>query len=168
MPDITMLSDRRERRFLAAIPPALAAMGGGSKALGALYAGGAISGLASIPMMFGAGMPSEEEQERMLRRQLEIQDEFEQQRAMRAGDGDLAGLVGGGRAPTISELMFEEQMTSDLADIAKSLKRGREGARLSPELQELLAGEYSRIASLQQSRMLTPMELLARLEAVRG
>lgn len=133
----------------------------------AIGAGSAIAG--SLPFMFmGNGMPSEEEQERMLRRQLEIQDEFEQQRAQRAGGGDLAGLVGGGRAPTISELMAEEQMTSDLADIAKNLRRGREGVGLSPELQELLAGEYSRIASLQQSRMLTPMELLARLEAVRG
>lgn len=168
MPDISMLSDRRERRFLAAIPPALAAMGSGSKALGALYAAGTLGGLATLPMMFGAGQPSEEDQERMLRRQLEIQDEFEQQRAMRAGGGDLAGLVGGGRAPTISELMAEERMTSDLADIAKNLGRGREGMGLSPELQELLAGESARIAALQQTRMITPMELLARLEAVRG
>ena len=61
----------------AALPVAT----GGSKfqsALNTLLVG---SSLASIPLMMGFGQPGEEEQERMLKRQLEIQAEFEQSRA---------------------------------------------------------------------------------------
>ena len=129
---------------------------------------GAVGGLSMIPMMFGVGQPSQEEQEQMLRRQLEIQDEFEQQKMARMGGGGLEGLVGGGRAPSVAELIADEQLTRQLAGIAKNLGNAREAPMISPELEELLAGQTARLATLQQSRMMTPMEILSRLEAARG
>jgi hypothetical protein len=130
---------------------------------------GAVGGLSMIPMMFGAGQPSQEEQEQMLRRQLEIQDEFEQQKMARMGGGaGLEGLVGGGRSPSVAELIADEQLTRQLAGIAKNLGSAREAPMISPELEELLAGQTARLATLQQSRTMTPMEILSRLEAARG
>jgi hypothetical protein len=117
----------------------------------------------------GNGMPSTEEQEQMLRRQLEIQDEFEQQKMSRMGGGaGLESLVGGGRAPSIAELMADEQLTRQLSGIARNMRRAREAPTISSELEELLAGHTARLSSLQQTRAMTPMEILSRLEAARG
>lgn len=125
--------------------------------------GGALVGglVASLPFfLMGNGMPSEEEQERMLRRQLEIQDEFERKRA--GGEmGDLAGLVGGGRRD-LAQLMNEAEEAQYMADVGESLGRlGRTRNRQMDELEAILAGETARIAQLQSPRTLTPLEIIA-------
>ena len=142
------------------IPAALTALGGGSKLAGTMAALGTLSTLAFLPQAFGYGQPSEEEQERMLRRQLEIQDEFERSRA--GGEmGDLAGLVGGGRRD-LAQLMNEAEEAQYMADVGESLGRlGRTRNRQMDELDAILAGETARIAQLQSPRTLTPLEIIA-------
>lgn len=125
---------------------------------------GNLVGLAGIgvglPYLFGAGQPSEEEQERMLRRQLEIQDEFERSRAG-GGMGDLSGLVGGGRRD-LAQLMNDAEEAQYMADVGESLGRlGRTRNRQMDELDAILAGETARIAQLQSPRTLTPLEIIA-------
>lgn len=143
-----------------AIGTGLAAIGAGSKLAGAMTALGTLSTLAFLPQAFGYGQPSEEEQERMLRRQLEIQDEFERNRA--GGEmGDLAGLVGGGRRD-LAQLMNEAEEAQYMADVGESLGRlGRTRNRQMDELEAILAGETARIAQLQSPRTLTPLEIIA-------
>lgn len=143
-----------------AIGTGLAAIGAGSKLAGAMTALGTLSTLAFLPQAFGYGQPSEEEQERMLRRQLEIQDEFERSRA--GGEmGDLAGLVGGGRRD-LAQLMNEAEEAQYMADVGESLGRlGRTRNRQMDELDAILAGETARIAQLQSPRTLTPLEIIA-------
>lgn len=148
------------------IPAALAALGGGSKLAGTMAALGTLSTLAFLPQAFGYGQPSEEDQERMLRRQLEIQDEFEQGRAARAGAGmdDLSGLVGGGRM-SLSDLMAEEELTRNAARAGRSLERARNARpRYIDELEQILAGQTARIAQLQSQRTLTPLEIISMVE----
>lgn len=142
------------------IPAALAALGGGSKLAGTMAALGTLSTLAFLPQAFGYGQPSEEDQERMMRRQLEIQDEFERKRA--GGEmGDLAGLVGGGRRD-LAQLMNEAEEAQYMADVGESLGRlGRTRNRQMDELEAILAGETARIAQLQSPRTLTPLEIIA-------
>ena len=142
------------------IPAALTALGGGSKLAGTMAALGTLSTLAFLPQAFGYGQPSEEDQERMMRRQLEIQDEFERKRA--GGEmGDLAGLVGGGRRD-LAQLMNEAEEAQYMADVGEALGRlGRTRNRQMDELDAILAGETARIAQLQSPRTLTPLEIIA-------
>ena len=135
--------------------------------LAPLAIGVATSLAGTLPFLLqGNGMPSEEEQERMLRRQLEIQDEFEQGRAARAGAGmdDLSGLVGGGRM-SLSDLMAEEELTRNAARTGRSLERARNARpRYMDELEQILAGQTARIAQLQSQRTLTPLEIISMVE----
>lgn len=128
--------------------------------------GGALVGglVASLPFfLMGNGMPSEEEQERMLRRQLEIQDEFERKRA--GGEiGDLGGLVGGG-GMSLEDLMAEELLTRKAARAGRALERFEEARpKYMDELDRILAGQTARIASLQSERTLTPLEIISMVE----
>jgi len=140
-------------------------MGLGTAAVTAL-----IGGLAgSLPFMLGAGQPSEAEQERMLRRQLEIQDEFEQRRAGRAGGDPLAGLVGGGAAPSMSELLGEDAILKQVAEAAYKLDRARsQRSKHLDELGDILAGQHARIAALQSERVMSPLEIIQMMESIGG
>ena len=149
--------------MLPVVGPALAKIGMGSQLGGLINLTGAVGAASMVPMMFGAGQPSEEDQERMLRRQLEIQDEFEQQRAQRMG-----GVPGQGMPmedQLLSSLIFEEQMMNDAAmgtigrDAAFSSINNR-----NDELMGLLSGYESKVAALQDERFLTPAELVMMLE----
>jgi hypothetical protein len=127
--------------------------------LGYTIAGGLAS---SLPfLLMGNGQPSEEEQERMLRRQLEIQDEFEQQRTARAGGGmgELEGLVGGGPRMGVPELTAIEELTRKYGATQNQIDRLMQ-RRVNPELDALLAGNTARIAQMQSQRALTPLELI--------
>lgn len=148
------------------IGPALAKVGMGSQLAGLMNIGGTVGGLSMLPMAFGAGQPSEEEQERMMRRQLEIQDEFEQQRARRAGGaGGLEGLVGGEPQMGVSELAAIEELTRKYGATQNQIDRLRE-RRVNPELDALLAGNTARIAQMQSQRTLTPLELIQIAESI--
>ena len=127
--------------------------------------------LSTIPLYMGVGQPSEEEQERMLRRQLEIQEEFERGRAGGAmggganiGTNELGGLVGGGPAPSLAMLAEQDEFLSSLLRANEGLEElGRSGeraGRLSPDLERLIAGEEARIRQIQSERVLTPYEIL--------
>jgi hypothetical protein len=114
----------------------------------------------------GNGMPSEEEQERMLRRQLEIQDEFEQRRGGRGGE--LEGLVGG-EPSSLAALIAERNLTGEAADVAERMGRTeRRRPSYMDDLERILAGQEARIASIQQQRTLTPYEIMQMVEAMRG
>ena len=154
------------------IGPALAKVGMGSQLGGLVNLIGAAGAASTIPFVFGAGQPSEEEQERMLRRQLEIQDEFEQQRAARAGGAnigtdELGGLVGGGMPRNLEALALERDMTRSLSGIGRNVERAREAlGRRNSELDALLLGSEIRLANLQNERKLTPMEIIRMSEAM--
>lgn len=150
-----------------AIGAGLAAIGAGSKLAGAMTALGTLSTLAFLPQAFGYGQPSEEEQERMLRRQLEIQDEFEQ-RKLRQG-GELEGLVGGGEPSSLAALIAERNLTGEAADVAERMGRvERRRPSYMDDLERIIAGQEARIASIQQQRTLTPYEIMQMVEAMRG
>jgi hypothetical protein len=146
---------------LPLIGPALAKIGMGSQLAGLFNLTSAVGAASTIPIVFGAGQPSEEEQERMLRRQLEIQDEFEQQRAARAGGGmgELEGLVGGGPRMGVPELTAIEELTRKYGATQNQIDRLMQ-RRVNPELEALLAGNTARIAQMQSQRALTPLELI--------
>lgn len=149
--------------MLPLVGSALAKAGMGSQLMGLLQIGGAVGGLSMIPMAFGYGQPSEEDQERMMRRQLEIQDEFERKRAG-GGMGDLGGLVGGG-GMSLEDLMAEELLTRKAARAGRALERFEEARpKYMDELDRILAGQTARIASLQSERTLTPLEIISMVE----
>lgn len=143
----------------------LAAAGGGSKVMGAVNLLGAGTSLAYL---VGAGQPSEAEQERMMRRQLEIQDEFEQSRAARMGSPE--SLMMGGEAPeSMAQLMGEDQLYEGVAQAAYDLDRARSRRpRYLDELEDILAGQHARVASLQAERVLSPLEVIQMLEGYGG
>lgn len=155
----------------AALPVAT----GGSKfqsALNTLLVG---SSLASIPLMMGFGQPGEEEQERMLKRQLEIQAEFEQSRAgAGAGGGvggamadpELAGLLQQ-RPRDMTGLLMDEQFSNQMVEVAKEMgKLQRQRPRGSSELEGIIAGNEAALAQMQSERVLSPMEIIQMLESM--
>jgi hypothetical protein len=137
----------------------------GSKALGLMNLLGAGTSLAYL---FGAGQPSEADQERMLRRQMEIQDEFEQQRAARMGGG-MGGLVGAGAEPSLAQLMGEDELYQGVAKAAYNLDRARsQRPKYLDELEDILAGQHARVAALQAERTMSPLEVIQMLEGYGG
>ena len=151
----------------AALPVAT----GGSKfqsALNTLLVG---SSLASIPLMMGFGQPGEEEQEKMLRRQLEIQAEFEQGRAGGGASGamvdpELAGLLQQ-RPRDMTGLLMDEEFSGQMAQVAKEMgKLQRQRPRGSSELEGIIAGNEAALAQMQSERVLSPMEIIQMLESM--
>jgi len=150
------------------MPGFLAALA--SPAAGSILGGLGI--LSSVPFYFGAGQPSEEEQERVLRRQLEIQDEFEQRRMMRGGMGDdmgdMAGLMSG-RPRSLTDLIAEDDMLSELEKVSYKMDRARRARSVGDqELDRILAGQTARIAALQSQRTLSPLEVIQMAEMISG
>jgi hypothetical protein len=150
------------------MPGFLAALA--SPAAGSILGGLGI--LSSVPFYFGAGQPSEDDQERMLRRQLEIQDEFEQRRMMRGGmgndTGDMAGLMSG-RPRSLTDLIAEDDMLSELEKVSYKMDRARRARSVGDqELDRILAGQTARIAALQSQRTLSPLEVIQMAEMISG
>lgn len=149
-----------------------AATGGFVGGLPGLLAGSVIGGVAgSLPFMFMDGQPSEEEQERMLRRQLEIQAEFEQGNMGGGGetmDPRLAGLVQG-EPRGMTGLLMDEDFTRQMAEVSKEMgKLQRTRPRGSSELEGIIAGNEAAIAQIQNERVLSPMEIIQMLESMNG
>jgi hypothetical protein len=149
-----------------------AATGGFIGGLPGLLAGSVIGGVAgSLPFMFMDGQPSEEEQERMLRRQLEIQAEFEQ--GQQGGGGEmmdprLVGLVQG-EPRGMTGLLMDEDFTRQMAEVSKEMgKLQRTRPRGSSELEGIIAGNEAAIAQIQNERVLSPMEIIQMLESMNG
>jgi len=116
--------------------------------------------------MAGGGQPSQEEQDAAMRRQLEIQDEFERER-MGSGDQMTDSDVLG-RGMSLSDLLNEERRTRMVGDIGRDLdtaSRSR-GFRMSPELEQLIGASSVRIAELQSERVLTPIEIIQMAESI--
>jgi hypothetical protein len=110
--------------------------------------------------------------ESQMRKQLEIQDQFEQEKMARMGaqgGGDLSGLVGMQQENPMSlaSLMADERETASLGRIARNMRQSR-FAGMNPELEELLAGSTARLAAMQSERTLSPIEVLQMLEALNG
>jgi hypothetical protein len=128
----------------------------------------------SVPFMFMNGQPSEEEQERMLKRQLEIQAEFEQKRTGGGGvggaeiDPQLAGLIQH-RPRDMTGLLMDEDFSRQMAEVAKEMgKMQRQRPRGSSELEGIIAGNEAALAQLQSERVLSPMEIIQMLESMNG
>ena len=155
----------------SAAQAAAPAAAGNSKLMNLLYGAGAVSGLAFLPSAFGYGQPSEEDQERMLKRQLEIQAEFEQ--GQRGGGGEmtdprLAGLVQG-EPRGMTGLLMDEDFTRQMAEVSKEMgKLQRTRPRGSSELEGIIAGNEAAIAQIQNERVLSPMEIIQMLESMNG
>jgi len=158
---------------MQATAPAMAAGSKGQAALNALFG---ISALASIPMAFGMGQPSEEDQERMLKRQLEIQAEFEQGRAGGAiggagevmADPELADLLQQ-RPRDMTGLLMDENFTRQMAEVSKEMgKFQRKRPQGSSELEGIIAGNEAALAQMQSERALSPMEIIQMLESMNG
>lgn len=151
-----------------AVAPAAA---GGSKLHTLLNVGGVVGGLSTIPYLFGMGQPSEEDQERSLRRQLEIQAEFEQGKGGGGGemtDPRLAGLVQG-EPRGMTGLLMDEDFTRQMAEVSKEMgKLQRTRPRGSSELEGIIAGNEAAIAQIQNERVLSPMEIIQMLESMNG
>lgn len=131
----------------------------------------ALGGLATIPYLFGAGQPSQEEQERMLKRQLEIQAEFEQGKGGGGGemtDPRLAGLLQE-EPQGMTGLLMDEDFTRQMADVSKEMgKLQRTRPRGSSELEGIIAGNEAALAQIQNERVLSPMEIIQMLESMNG
>jgi hypothetical protein len=107
----------------------------------------------------------------MLRRQLEIQAEFEQ--GNRGGGGEtmdprLAGLLQ--EEPRgMTGLLMDEDFTRQMADVSKEMgKLQRTRPRGSSELEGIIAGNEAAIAQIQNERVLSPMEIIQMLESMNG
>ncbi len=147
-----------------------AATGGMFAGLPGTVVGALVGGLAgSLPFLLaGNGMPSEEEQERMLRRQLEIQDEFDQRKMMRGGMGE-EGLMGAGGGMGLAGLLRQQELTQQYADLGGDLERlDRRRSVYDQELEKILAGSTARIAQLQSPRTLSPIEIIQLVEGIGG
>ena len=149
-----------------------AATGGLTGGLPGLIIGGIVGGSASaLPYLFMDGQPSEEDQERMLRRQLEIQAEFEQGNGGGGGemtDPRLAGLLQ--EEPRgMTGLLMDEDFTRQMAEVSKEMgKLQRTRPRGSSELEGIIAGNEAAIAQIQNERVLSPMEIIQMLESMNG
>jgi hypothetical protein len=126
----------------------------------------------SAPFYFGMGQPSEEEQERSLKRQLEIQDEFEKKRAGGGGasgaqiDPELAGLLQQ-RPRDMTGLLMDEDFSRQMVEVSKELSRfQRKRPQGSSELEGIIAGNEAALAQLQSERVLSPMEIMQMLESM--
>ena len=135
---------------------------------------GALGSLSMIPMAMGYGQPSEEDQERMLKRQLEIQAEFEQRRAGGGGAGaagvdpELAGLLQQ-RPRSMTGLLMDEDFSRQMFEVSKEMdKMQRHRPRGSSELEGIIAGNEAAIAQIQNERVLSPMEIIQMLESMNG
>jgi hypothetical protein len=124
-----------------------------------------------IPMALGYGQPSEEDQERMLKRQLEIQSEFEQKRAGGGAGGagidpELAGLLQQ-RPRSMTGLLMDEDFSRQMFEVSKEMdKMQRQRPRGSSELEGIIAGNEAALAQLQSERVLSPMEIIQMLESM--
>lgn len=149
-----------------------AATGGFVAGLPGLLAGSVLGGAAgAIPYLFMDGQPSQEEQEQMLRRQLEIQAEFEQGKGGGGGemaDPRLAGLLQ--EEPRgMTGLLMDEDFTRQMADVSKEMgKLQRTRPRGSSELEGIIAGNEAALAQIQNERVLSPMEIIQMLESMNG
>jgi hypothetical protein len=155
----------------AAAQAAAPTAGMGSKLNYLIGGATALGGLATIPYLFGAGQPSQEEQERMLKRQLEIQAEFEQGKSGGSGemtDPRLAGLFQ--EEPRgMTGLLMDEDFTRQMAEVSKEMgKLQRTRPRGSSELEGIIAGNEAAIAQIQNERVLSPIEIIQMLESMNG
>jgi hypothetical protein len=122
-------------------------------------------------MYFMNGQPSEEEQERSLKRQLEIQDEFEKKRAGGGAGGagidpELAGLLQQ-RPRDMTGLLMDEDFSRQMVEVSKELSRfQRKRPQGSSELEGIIAGNEAALAQLQSERVLSPMEIMQMLESM--
>jgi hypothetical protein len=139
--------------------------------LGPLATHTAVGLLSSAPFFLMNGQPSEEEQERMLKRQLEIQDEFEKKRAGGGAGGaqidpELAGLLQQ-RPRDMTGLLMDEDFSRQMVEVSKELSRfQRKRPQGSSELEGIIAGNEAALAQLQSERVLSPMEIMQMLESM--
>lgn len=150
-----------------------------TKAAGAKIGAHALTTLGGIAAWEGVSRLLHGSVEDQMRKQMEIGEKLEAERAAKMGGGqpmpaggeeELAALMGaGGGRRSLTDLMAEDEMLREVAKGSLALRKAR-GQRSygSRELQDILAGQTARIAALQSERGLTPLEVIQMMEALGG
>ena len=104
--------------------------------------------------------------EDQMREQMQIQKKIEMEEIGASGSGAMGGMAGIGAAPDEPSMYSLKEAESDsLGDLAFANKRNRalrsiNQSSSSDELAGLLAGQETRLRSLQSPRQLTPYEIM--------
>lgn len=140
---------------------------GGEGGLSALLGQGLLWGVAVPAAGAGVNRLIEGSPESQMKRQMEIQREFDTQQQEEASA--LEGLMARRAAPTMSQLVGENALMQEVEKAAYKLKKAR---RARPqhldELGDIVAGQHARIAALQAERTMTPLEIIQMMEAMGG
>lgn len=150
--------------------------------LAGLFSGGAAAKIGAHALTTLGGIAAWEGVSRLLhgsvedqmRKQMEIGEKLEAERAAKMGGqpqygepSDLNDLVAGGGRRSLTDLMEEDELLREVARGAKSMERFRRQRPYgSRELNDILAGQEARIAALQSERGVTPLEVIQMMEAM--
>jgi hypothetical protein len=149
-----------------AIMAAAAAMGGEA----------GLSGLLGQGLLWGAAVPAmgavtsrliEGSPEAQMRRQMEIQQEFQNQQTQDMSG--LEGLMSRQEAPSLSQLMGEDALFKEVEEASYKLKKARNRRpQYLDELGDIVAGQHARIAALQGERTPSALEIIQMMEGMGG
>ena len=149
-----------------AIAAGAAALGSGS-GFGGLLGQGLLWGAAVPAMGLGINRLIEGSPENQMKRQMELQAEFEQQQG--ADMSALEGLMAQQSAPSISELIGEDMLMKQVEEASYKLKRARSRRpQYLEELGDILEGQHARIAALQSERTPSALEIIQMMEGIGG
>lgn len=105
--------------------------------------------------------------EDQLRRQYKVQQEME----MAAGDQnqELQNLMSAGPAPSMSELIGEDNLMRQVEEASYKLKKARsKRPQYLDELGDILVGQHARIAAMQSERTPSALEIIQMMESIGG
>lgn len=103
--------------------------------------------------------------EDQLRRQYKVQQE------MAAGDQnqELQNLMSAGPAPSMSELIGEDNLMRQVEEASYKLKKARnKRPQYLDELGDILVGQHARIAAMQSERTPSALEIIQMMESIGG
>lgn len=152
--------------FFAPMVAAASAMGG-EAGLGALLGQGLLWGAAVPAMGAVTNRLIEGSPESQMRRQMEIQQEFQNQQTQDMSG--LEGLMSRQEAPSLSELMGENALFKEVEEASYKLKKARNRRpKYLDELGDIVAGQHARIAALQGERTPSALEIIQMMEGMGG
>jgi len=101
----------------------------------------------------------------------QLRRQYQVQREMEAGNQNqaLQGLIAQQSAPSMSELIGEDQLMKQVEEASYKLKRARNRRpQYLDELGDILAGQHARIAALQSERTPSALEIIQMMEGIGG
>lgn len=107
--------------------------------------------------------------EDQMRRQYLVQQEMEASNQNQNQNQALQGLIAQQSAPSISELIGENNLMKQVEEASYKLKRARNRRpQYLDELGDILAGQHARIAALQSERTPSALEIIQMMEGIGG